>query len=400
MTPQIVFVTPWYGHFAGGAEVAARTYARELHARGYAVEVLTTCCLNPFESWWKNVVKPGVEVIEHIPVRRFAVNTEGEDTYHRLNHMVVKGVRLTPEQQQEMLNCSIRSDTLIDYVRHALADALIVALPYVQGLAYTLACHLPKRVHLMPCLHDEEQSRWSTTGEMLAASRGVLYLTEAEKSVAIRAWGRKVGRKLVESPVVGLGVELTRAMQDTLNDPSDRGALLKRHQLSTPYFIYMGRKDAGKNILTLVRYFKQYLQGGGQARLVFIGGGDPGLVPKEEGLIDLGFVPEAEKIKLLSLSSGLINLSLNESFSIAIMEAWLCGVPVVTAGECAVTAAHCHKSGGGFSVSSGDEFTRALNRLSDPQLARELSRNGRRYVRQTYSWNRVIDRFVKGAGLA
>lgn len=399
MNPEIVFVTPWYGHFAGGAEVAARTYARELRLRGFTVEVLTTCCLNPFESWWNNVVKPGVDVIDHIPVRRFAVNSQGEDAYHRLNHLIIRGTRLTPEQQREMMGCSINSDTLIDYAHKALSDALIVALPYVQGLVYSLVCRLAKRVHLMPCLHDETQSRWSTTGDMFAASKGVLYLTEAEKSVAIQAWGNEVGRKLVESPVVGLGVELTQTMQDALNDCKGADSLLKRYQLSTPYYIYMGRKDAGKNILTLVRYFNRYLQEGGQAKLVFIGGGDPQLIPKDKGFKDLGFVPEADKIELLSLSSGLINLSMNESFSIAIMEAWLCGVPVVTATGCAVTTSHCHKSGGGFTVSSSEEFIGALNTLSNCQMGDKMSRNGRNYVQQTYSWNRVIDRFIKGTGL-
>ena len=399
MTPDIVFATPWYGHFAGGAEVAARTYARELHLRGYAVEVLTTCCLNPFESWWKNVLKPGVDVVDDIPVRRFEVNPGGEDTYHRLNRLVIGGTRLTPQQQREMIKCSINSDALVEYACKALVDTRIIALPYVQGLAHALVCGLENRVHLMPCLHDEAQSRWSTTGEMFAASKGVLYLTEAEKSVAIRAWGHKAGRMLVESPVVGLGVELNQSMQNDLKDTNGAEPLLKKYQLSTPYYIYMGRKDAGKNILTLVRYFNQYRKAGGAADLVFIGGGDPQLIPEENGFKDLGFVPEGDKIKLLTLSSGLINLSVNESFSIAIMEAWLCDVPVVVAGECAVTASHCQKSGGGLAVSSSDEFTRALNKLGNNQIGRKMSRNGKNYVRQSYSWNQVIDRFVKGTDL-
>ena len=399
MTADIVFVTPWYGHFAGGAEVAARTFARELHSRGYAVEVLTTCCKNPFESWWKNVLKPGVEVIDHIPVRRFAANTRGEDTYHRLNRLAIEGTRLTPQQQREMMGCSIGSDALIEYARTAFSNALIIALPYVQGLAYALVRNLEKRVHLMPCLHDEAQSRWSTTGEMLAASKGVLYLTEAEKTVAIQAWGHKVGRRLVESPVVGLGVELNLAMQEVVKNTHAADPVLKKYQLSTPYYVYMGRKDIGKNILTLVRYFNRFLQEGGKANLVFMGGGDHQLIPKEEGFKDLGYVPETDKLKLLSLSSGLINLSANESFSIVLMEAWLCGVPVIANAACAVTSFHCRKSGGGFAVSGKDEFLGALNQLNAGRLGRKMSRQGQNYVRQTYSWNRVIDRLIRGTGL-
>jgi glycosyltransferase involved in cell wall biosynthesis len=399
MTPEIVFVTPWYGHFAGGAEVAARTYARELHSRGYAVEVLTTCCINPFESWWKNVLKPGVDVIDQIPVRRFTANTQGEDAYHRLNRLAIGGTRLTLQQQREMMACSIGSDSLIEYASGSVSNAVIIALPYVQGLAYALVRNLEKRVHLMPCLHDEAQSRWSTTGEMFAASKGVLYLTEAEKTVAIQAWGHKAGRRLVESPVVGLGVELDPAMQEVLKKPHGADPVLEKYQLSTPYYVYMGRKDIGKNILTLVRYFNRYLKEGGKANLVFMGGGDHQLIPDKEDFKDLGFVPEADKLKLLSLSSGLINLSANESFSIVLMEAWLCGVPVIANSECAVTSFHCRKSGGGFAVSGSDEFLRALNQLNNSRLGRKMSRQGKKYVRQNYSWNQVIDRLIRGTGL-
>ena len=196
MNPDIVFVTPWFGRFAGGAEVAARTFAHELHLRGYTAEILTTCCLNPFESWWKNVATPGVEIVDSIPIRRFAVNTKGEDTYHRLNRRVIKGERLQPAEQREMLESGINSDALVDYAGKELSQTLIIALPYIQGLSYSLTCNLKYRVHLMPCLHDEAQAHWSTTGEMFSAAKGILYLTEAEKSVAIKAWGSKVGRLL------------------------------------------------------------------------------------------------------------------------------------------------------------------------------------------------------------
>ena len=46
---KIAFVTPWYGEFAGGAEVMVRKSAENLSKKGVNVEILTTCSRSPLE---------------------------------------------------------------------------------------------------------------------------------------------------------------------------------------------------------------------------------------------------------------------------------------------------------------------------------------------------------------
>ena len=130
--------------------------------------------------------------------------------------------------------------------------------------------------------------------------------------------------------------------------------------------------------------------------MIFLGGGDTNLVPKEEWFIDLGFISEEDKYSILSQSLGLINLSEKESFSIVIMEAWLCGVPVIDSGNCAVTTAHCRKCEGGIPISNSDEFLSALKMLEDPVKRESLATLGKRYTIYNYSWDKVLDRFVRG----
>ncbi len=394
---DVIFVTPWYGHFAGGAEVAARSFSEQLSRRGWKVEVLTTCCRDPYSSWWQNTLPEGTEQLNGVTVRRFPVNIEGEQVFHELNAKHITTGLTEESEQVAFVNHSINSDALVEYAARHTAGQLVIALPYTQGVVHALVTALAGRVCVMSCLHDEPQMYWSTTGNMLAASRQMFFLTAEEKTLAIRHYGVMMGRRLVESPVVGVGTELPEGIERLLSDETRVDSLLEELDLPANYFVYLGRKDVGKNVPLLVRNFKAYLAQGGQAHLLFLGGGVPELVPNDTGMRDLGFLSEDQKFAVLARSQGLINLSENESFSLAIMEAWLCGVPVVVSANCEITSAHCLKSGGGVAVTSQTEFVTMLRALESNELRRALGTAGGRYARQQYSWDSVIDRLLRGA---
>lgn len=395
--PEIYFVTPWYGEFAGGAEAAVRSFAEQLVRRGWNVEVLTTCCRDPYASWWQDAVTPRVEQLNGVTVRRFPVNTEGERPFHVLSVKNNSQGLSDAAEQASFVHNSINSKALIDYANKHTVGKVVIALPYNQGLVHSLVTELEGRVCVMSCLHDEPQFYWSTTGEMLAASRRLLYLTEEEKSLAIRHYGVSTGRPLIESPVIGVGTELPDGIENLLADEAQVDTQIERLNLPSNYFVYLGRKDVGKNVPLLVQNFKAYRAQGGQAHLLFLGGGVGELVPSEMGIRDLGYLSESQKFSVLSRSRGLINLSENESFSLAIMEAWLCGVPVIVSANCEITTAHCLKSGGGVAVTSQTEFVSILRALESEPLRQALGAAGRRYARKHYSWDSVIDRLLRGA---
>lgn len=394
--PSITFVVPWYGYFAGGAEVAARSLAEQLVQRGFAVQVLTTCCRSPFESWWRNTLADGIETINGVLVRRFPVDQQGEEIYHDVNYRIVHGMDIDEVSQRQFVQHSINSEALIEYAKQHTEGHLVIGMPYTQGLIYCLIQALQGRASIIPCFHDEPQLQWITTAEMLQWSRRILFLSVPEKKVTIQHYGHRIGRRLVESEVIGLGVELPTEVEKSLAGPSTAEKIRQQYQLPQNFFVYVGRKDLGKNILLMIKYFKNYCHLRKDERsLVFLGGGDASLVPLGDPFIDLGFLPEADKYSIISHSKGLINLSKNESFSLVLMEAWLCGVAVIVHQDCEVTTGHCLKSQGGISIASCEEFNAALQTLSDKDISQKLARSGKRYVRSQYSWDCVIDRFLR-----
>ena len=167
----ITFVTPWYAYFAGGAEVAVRSFAEQLAQRDFTVEVLTTCCPSPFDNWWQNKLSPGVENINGVTVRRFPVNTEGQELYHEANHRIIHGMEVDEKYQRQFIKYSINSQELINYASTNTQGHIVIGLPYLYGLTYSLVKVLNGNCGILPCLHDEVQFSWITTAEMFSWSR-------------------------------------------------------------------------------------------------------------------------------------------------------------------------------------------------------------------------------------
>ena len=391
----LTLVIPWYGHFAGGADVAARSFAHALARRGADVDVLTTCARAPYESWWRDTLPAGTSTDGPLTVRRFPVDPDGEALFVEVNAKLMHGEPVGVAHQRQFVRHSINSRALVEHVRATSGARDVIALPYTQGLIHDAVVQSGARAFAMPCLHDEPQAQWTTTREMLAGARGVLFLSEAEKRLAIRLHGAAVGRKLAGQPVVGVGVEAPAAARALLADAERLADIRARLQLPARYHVCMGRKEVGKGVATLVAWYRHYRATGRDATLVFMGGGDAALVPAEPGFRDLGFVSEEEKVATLAGASALANLSLNESFSIVVFEAWLARVPVVVAKACAVTAELVATGGGGIAAGDENEFAAALATLDHGPTRDALGARGERHAREHFDWDAVTDRLAR-----
>lgn len=379
---KIGIITPWFGRFAGGAELLARGMARELNKRGVPTSVFTTCSQSPYDSWWQDHYEPGVYDVEGIETRRFATGKVREP-YDAVIRKLTRGQNLSATEENDFFDYGINSSELVQAVAGYVNDSYeLIALPYFHGLTHSVVNHYPGKISLIPCFHDEPQFYWPATERLLANSKHIFFNSIEEKELTIRNYGRRVGRRVIESVVTGVGVELppTNGEQKALTLP-DR------------YFVYAGRKERGKNVHLLGEWFLQY---GGNAKLVFIGGGDESLVPAGNRCLDLGFVSEADKLEVLRHSLGVINLSENESFSIVIMEGWLCGVPSVVSAQCAVTRNHVSRCNGGLFVANKDEFCEALKYLEDHESVRQsMGMSGQQYLAREFSFDAVLGRYLK-----
>lgn len=384
---KIIIVTPWFERFAGGAERLARGMAREFNQRGVAAMVFTTCSRSPYDSWWEDHYEPGVYDVAGIETRRFAtgkLRARYDAVIGKLQH----GAHLTPRDEQDFFACGINSDALIE----ALAEYVereyeIIALPYFHGLAHSAINTYPGKISLIPCFHDEPQFYWQATERLLHNARHIFFNSIEEKEMTIRNYGLRVGRKIVESVVAGVGVELPRVEEEHNF----------KEQLQGAYFVYAGRKEKGKNVHLLCEWFEYYVKEfHAQSKLVFIGGGDESLVPRTESFLDLGFVSEEIKQALIRNSRGVINLSANESFSIVIMEGWLLGVPAVVSAHCAVTKGHVRRCNGGLFPENRDEFARSLKYLEEhPWVSKALAANGQRYAARAFSFDAVLAKYLR-----
>ena len=160
--------------------------------------------------------------------------------------------------------------------------------------------------------------------------------------------------------------------------------------------LYAGRKAAEKNVDTLVQYFSLYKdRNANDLKLVLVG---PAEIPlpatAKDHIIDLGFVPLEDKNDAYSAATVFCQPSVNESFSIVMMEAWLSGTPCLAHGQCAVTREHTMGSGGGLLFENYSDFEGCLNHfLENDALRARMAQSGRDYVLAHFTWDHIIERW-------
>ena len=130
-----------------------------------------------------------------------------------------------------------------------------------------------------------------------------------------------------------------------VSTPAQCAALRARMDLPARFFLYLGGFDARKNVETLLRAYKRYLDRGGDAAVKLVIAGNlpatdsafapnPRPVASSLGLGNqvrfIGWVAEADKPALYALATAYFFPSLYEGFGMTVLEAMQAGTPVVT----------------------------------------------------------------------
>ena len=382
---KLAFVIPWYGeHIPGGAEYATRRLAETLAARGRAVEVLTTCIRDFHSDWSKNHHRAGATVENGVTVRRFKVVHRDTVQFDELNGRLLQDQVLTPEEEAQFMQEMVKSPALLDFIQTHCVDYQFFFTPYLFSTSYYGIQVGGDYTWLIPCLHDESYACMQIVKEMFQSAQGVLFLSRPEMELAHRLYDLKNAR----TGILGVGVD---------DGPTgDSWRFRDLTGIRDPFILYIGRRDAGKNVPRLIDYFCQYREMHRRAlKLVLIGSGEIAVPSNHrDDIIDLGFVTPQTKADALAAAALLCQPSRNESFSLVIMEAWLAGTPVLVHADCAVTADHCRRSNGGLYFGDYFEFAGCLDFLLDhPEVARRMGQRGGQYVRTNFNWDAVIKRF-------
>jgi len=384
--PRIAFVSPRFseGPTVGGAETLLRQLAERLVVKGWQVDYLTTCARNHFT--WENEILPGRVSIAGITVHYFPVDSGRDlDTFISVQNRISRGAEITRDEELSWQKNNVNSQALYQYLKtEGHQYDRIVMGPYLFALVYFSSQIHPDRTLLLPCLHDESFAYLKTVREMFLNVKGWIFNSEPEQQLARRLYGLDISK----SHIVGMG------LAEFATDPA---AFRQRHQLNSPYLIYSGRREPMKGTPILLDYLEVFRERTGvDMKLVLTGSGPydppPQLAPH---ILDLGFVPEKEKHDAMSGAVAFCHPSVNESFSIVILESWLAGAPVLVHGAGEVMLDHCRKSNGGLWFRNYPEFEESLLLLLTRQGLREsMGKAGKRYVQAHYSWSSVESRLL------
>ena len=378
---RLALVPARYGPgLVGGAEIVLGQMARRLLARGWEVEILTTCALD--HHGWENLLPAGKAVEDGMLVRRFpAVTTPGPERA-QLEQAILSGASLRLQEQERWMNAGMRSPELFHHLLdHAGDYRAIVFTPYPFWITFACSQVAPERSVLWTCLHDEPYAYLDLFRPMLTGVAGLLFQTPPEHELAHR---------LVETPaphaVVGCGVEVPERY--------DTERFRRRHGIEGRFLLYAGRREGAKGWETLL----EQLAGLATWRdlpfsLVTMGAGTV-RPPKAiaDRVIDVGFLPDDERDAAFAAADAYLQPSRFEAFSRTIMEAWLAGTLVIANGGSEVVRHHCERSGAGLLYDDQYELEACLAFLAEaPELAAELAGRGRAYVLDNYQWATVLD---------
>jgi glycosyltransferase involved in cell wall biosynthesis len=376
---RIAVIVARYGEdVVGGAESQARGFAEEAARRGWHMEAWTSCARSHYS--WDNEYPAGCEESQGVLVRRFPVTHWDPDRRAGLDTRLSTHGCLPLADQYAWVGTGAHSEPLYAYAgRHGRSFDALVLLPYAMPLTHYAACAASGRTIIWPCLHDEAYAYMEPVRLLLESTWGVMFNSPEEGQLATGVIGMRPRRH----GVLGEGV--------TLAQPAAR-AEEKAHS----NLLYVGRLEDGKNLPLLYEYVRRYWDGEGRVRLTVLGRG-PCLPPVGHPAFDYrGFVDEQEKASLYASALALCQPSVNESFSLTIMESWLASRPVLVHADCAVTRGHARRSQGGLWFRSYDEFAAAVDWLkSNPGKAARMGQDGGQYVRRNYQWSSVVSRFER-----
>ena len=389
---KLSYVVPRYGlEVVGGAESAARNLAERLvAARGWQVEVLTTCALDALT--WAPHYEPGTVDINGVTVHRFVSEAGRDEGFHPYSGSLLADVSsVTAEQAERWIELQGPvSSGLLEAIANSPAD-LVVFYPYlyhptVRGLP--LVAH---RAVFHPALHDEPPARLPVFPPVFESAAALVFQTYGERALAHRLY--RVGA--IPQIVLGLGVDEAPGSKTT--QEAAVAALRRRLGLGDrPYLVSVARYlDHHKGTAELWEHFREYKRRRpGPLALVLAGQIVDQPAPHPD-VVSAGPVSEEDKWALLQGSTALVSASPFEAFSLIVIEGWTAASAVIVNGLCQATTEHAERSGGGLTYEDYPSFEAALDRLvGEPGLRSELIGRGRAYVEANFRWEALIERYA------
>ena len=379
MKKKIAFVNHRYGlEVTGGSELHCRVLADRLK-NIYDVTVLTTCAID--DSSWANYYPEGDQYIEDIHVIRFPVEHERKwDNYIDYEKLVKDDNHMFEDEIQWIMDQGPYSPQLFRYIHECYKeyDAVI----FMTYLYYTSAiCMLGiQNALFLPTAHDEKPLYMAHYKKVFNQPQGFIFNTDEEKNLIYKVF-----------PFTKEKMSVTGCFGIDIPDLSIDIDVQKDFGISKEYILYAGRITESKGCDDLISNFIKYKsETKKELELVLIGKKDMA-IPDRDDIKFLGFVSDEEKMALMKSARLFCIASHFESLSIVVLEAMACKTPILVTSKCEVLKGHVQKSKAGYCFDDYKDFKKAIEEvLTDNKMYLSMAENGRKYVENNYSWDKII----------
>ncbi|HEY0882000.1 MAG TPA: glycosyltransferase family 4 protein, partial [Archangium sp.] len=236
-----------------------------------------------------------------------------------------------------------------------------------------------KKSLLVPTAHDEPPFYFGAMRDVFESPRALLCNTPEESELIARTWPNAARRR-----VVGVGIEPKPGKPQRFRD---------QFGITTPYLLYLGRMEAGKGVLDLVRRHQALVRDFHDApALVLAGAGDE--KPTGTRVITVGRIDEQAKWDALAGALAVVVPSRYESLSLLTLEAFAAGTPVLGNRASEVVVGQLERSGGGVAFDLDDDasFRDAVQQVGVKRDA--MAAKGQKFA-ATARWDDVVRAYLE-----
>jgi glycosyltransferase involved in cell wall biosynthesis len=395
---RIVHVSPSYAPCMGGAERLLQAVSERLVLRGHDVTVLTFNCATQRDfSSARGAGLPSRETMNGVKIIR--VNPLGG----RLSKVVQWWLRQRGGWRSmrwlmggDLWSTGLPSGLATILPLAGLHADVVSSVNWHFGAAFWTC--LPRHLRRMPrvaipILHIErEWAQKRVYSRMLRDCDAAIVCTDAERDFVQARGGTSIA-------VAGAGVEPRRF------ESRDGARVRAQHGLGQrPVVGFVGRQDTPKGVPTLVDAMRMVwahhpgavlLMAGQQAhRDSSVTEKLASLAPHERrNVLLIDDFDDRDGPSIVDACDLLALPSVEESFGLVILEAWMCGKPVIGA-DIASTRCIIEAGMDGWMVrpfDADDLAAKILDLLADPGKRESFGRRGRDKTLSRYTWERVTD---------
>ena len=168
--------------------------------------------------------------------------------------------------------------------------------------------------------------------------------------------------------------------------------------------LFFGRIHPKKGLDILAKSFSSFAKDRENVRLVIAGPDENGYkskiksILKNEDILDkvifTGTLSGNNKLAVLRSANMFVLPSYSEGFSMAVLEAMACGLPVVITNKCNFPEVGKYKAGIIIEPDINQLGRELENLISNPDLCKEMGENGKKLVREKFTWDKIVNQMI------